>query len=123
MPELQLGAAANSHLAGNSISFQRAIVLVSYCAMTFTTEQRHVVETDGPVQITSNVTRSHESTQHFIDPTHPDWQGSALRRASVINCSNIAYVRQKHVVHVIGVLSPPTMTDIDECLKVALGIR
>src|SRR5437763_251026 len=75
------------------------------------------------VQITSNITRANENTQHLIDPTHPDWQGSALHRASVVNCSNIAYIRQKHVVHVIGVLSPRTMTYIDECLKVALGIR
>ena len=71
------------------------------------------------VQITSNTSRAHEKTQHLIDPSHPDWQLAALRRPSVVNCSNIAYVRQQHVVQVIGSLSDATMRQIDSCLKTA----
>jgi mRNA interferase MazF len=75
------------------------------------------------VQITSNVDHAHEATQHFIDSSHPDWKQSALRRPSVVKCSNIAYVRQQDIVRVIGTLSVGTMLNIDECLKAALGIR
>ena len=75
------------------------------------------------VQITSNIGRAHEQTQHLIDPSHPDWKLSALRRPSVVNCSNIAYVRQEHVVQIIGTLTDPTMRQIDVCLKTSLGIQ
>lgn len=73
-------------------------------------------------QITSNISRAHEDTQHLIDKSHPDWTASGLRRPSVINCSNIVYVRQQHLTRMIGALSAATMGQIEECLKAALGI-
>ena len=74
------------------------------------------------VQITSNTSRAHEPTQHLIDHAHVDWQKSGLRHPSVVNCSNIAYVRTVRVIRVIGSLSDATMRAIGDCLKVALGI-
>lgn len=75
------------------------------------------------VQVTSNISRAHEKTQHLIDPTHPDWHESGLRRPSVVIGSNIVYIRQQDVVQVIGSLTDTTMQQIEVCLKVALGIR
>ncbi|HUQ70221.1 MAG TPA: type II toxin-antitoxin system PemK/MazF family toxin [Planctomycetaceae bacterium] len=74
------------------------------------------------VQITKNVTRSHEPSQCLIGPNHPDWIASGLRFPSVVNCSNIGFIRQPHVVRVIGHLSPATMQQIDDGLKAALGL-
>ena len=73
-------------------------------------------------QITSNTSRSHQATQLLIDNLHPDWSTSGLRMPSVVNCSNLATVQQRHITHIIGVLSDETMREIDECLKAALGI-
>src|SRR5262245_35253346 len=64
------------------------------------------------VQVTSNVSRSHEPTQILVDQSHGDWQISGLRRPSVVNCSNIAYVRQADIAQVIGSLSDATMQQV-----------
>jgi len=74
------------------------------------------------VQITSNTSRSHESTQLLIDQSHPDWVLSGLRLPSVINASNLATVSRLQVTHAIGRLSPATMANVDQCLKAALGL-
>lgn len=44
------------------------------------------------VQITSNVSRSHEDTQYLIDRAHPDWRTSGLRLPSVVNAANLVTV-------------------------------
>lgn len=73
-------------------------------------------------QITSNIGRAHEDTQLLIDPRHMDWTPSGLRYPSVVNCSSLGYIKQRHIVRVIGVLSASTMQQIDNCLRAALGI-
>jgi mRNA interferase MazF len=73
-------------------------------------------------QVTSNISRSHEKTQLLIDPSHPDWPNSGLRLPSVVNCSNVTTIQQADVRQVIGSLSPTTMQEIEECLKIALGM-
>ena len=73
-------------------------------------------------QVTSNIRRAQEDTQLLIDQNHVDWQQSGLRLASVVNCSNLATVRQADIRHVIGSLSSATMQLIDNCLRVALRL-
>jgi mRNA-degrading endonuclease toxin of MazEF toxin-antitoxin module len=73
-------------------------------------------------QITSNIGRAHEPTQLLIDQGHADWNGSGLRRPSVVNCSSVAAVQQRHVIRSIGRLSGESMQRIDECLQAAFGI-
>ncbi len=73
-------------------------------------------------QITSNVSRAREDTQHLVDPAHPDWKDSGLRLPSVINTSNLATVGRQQVTHVIGALSAATMQRIGVCLRNALGL-
>jgi len=72
--------------------------------------------------ITTVVRRSAEPTQLLIDSSHPDWVASGLHVPSVINCVNIFTVKQQHTIRTIGRLTPPTMLEIDRCLKAALGI-
>ena len=73
-------------------------------------------------QVTSNIRRAQEDTQLLIDQNHADWQQSGLRLASVINCSNLATVRQTDVRRVIGSLSSATLQKIDNCLRAALEL-
>jgi mRNA-degrading endonuclease toxin of MazEF toxin-antitoxin module len=74
------------------------------------------------VQITSNVSRAHEDTQHLIDSSHGDWAASGLRLPSAINAANLATISRRQVTHVIGRLTSATMSDIDKCLSKALGM-
>lgn len=73
-------------------------------------------------QVTSNVRRAAEPTQLLLDQQHPDWALSGLHRPSVVNCSNIYAVEQKHIARVIGRLSSTTMLRLGECIKTALGL-
>ncbi len=73
-------------------------------------------------QITTNISRSHEATQFFIDEDHADWTGSGLRAASAVNASALVTVPKSDLVRKIGQLSAMTMREIDECLKAALGL-
>ena len=73
-------------------------------------------------QVTSNIVRAREDTQLLIDHNHVDWQRSGLRLQSVVNCSNLATVRQSDIRRVIGSLSSASMQEIDQCLRSALGL-
>jgi mRNA-degrading endonuclease toxin of MazEF toxin-antitoxin module len=74
------------------------------------------------VQVTTNVRRAGEPTQHLIDATHPDWAASGLRHPSVVNCSNVATIAKVDIRKTIGTLSPATMAHVDSCLKAALNL-
>ena len=73
-------------------------------------------------QVTTNIRRSGEDTQHLLDPSHPDWLASGLRHPSVVNCSNVYTIEQADVARIVGSLSASTMRVIDECLKAALDL-
>src|SRR5262249_45938779 len=60
-------------------------------------------------QVTTTIHRAGQLTQLLIDPTHSDWSASGLRRASVINCSNLATIQQRDVTRTIGTLSASTL--------------
>ena len=72
--------------------------------------------------ITGNTRRAGEPSQLLIDQHHADWRTSGLNRESVVNCSNLFTVDQHSVIRTIGRLSAQTLTDVDACLKDALGI-
>lgn len=74
------------------------------------------------VQVTTNLRRVGLDTQHLIDPNHPDWAKSGLRKPSVVNCSNLATIPQGDILGLIGSLSGATMNAIDDCLKAALAV-
>jgi mRNA interferase MazF len=72
--------------------------------------------------ITGNTRRASEDTQYLIDGTHADYASSGLYRPSCVNCSNLFTIRQADIARAIGALSAATMTEVDVCLKISLGI-
>lgn len=74
------------------------------------------------VLITKNVSRAHEPTQLVVDVSTPDGQQSGLNRTSAVTCTNLFTVSQVKILRVIGSLPSQLMVQIDECLKVGLGL-
>lgn len=75
------------------------------------------------VTITSNTTRAQqEATQHVISVSTPDGQQSGLLFDSAVLCENILTVDQQFVLRKIGELPVDTMNQIDDCLRVSLGL-
>ncbi|WLD13061.1 type II toxin-antitoxin system PemK/MazF family toxin [Planctellipticum variicoloris] len=73
-------------------------------------------------QISSNVRRAGEDTQLLIDQRHSDWTASGLRHPSAVICSNIYTISQDDVARVIGSLSDTTMQQVNERLRIVLGL-
>lgn len=52
----------------------------------------------------------------------PDGAGSGLSDPSPVKCSNLATVRQRRVLHVIGPVSAAVMQKVSDALKAALDL-
>jgi mRNA interferase MazF len=63
-----------------------------------------------------------EATQLLIDITTADGRQSGLLHSSAVKCEHLVTLDQRLVKRVVGRLSDAAMTEIDACLKVALGI-
>jgi mRNA interferase MazF len=74
------------------------------------------------VQITSNTRRAGETTHLRIEIASAEGRSSGLLIDSVISCPNLATIEKSLIERVIGSLPPPTMAQVDQCLKAALGI-
>lgn len=72
--------------------------------------------------ITTNVSRSAEPTQVFIDISSPAGQQSGLLNDSVVSCENLITARQSHVIRTIGGLPAEDMHQVDDALKESLDI-
>ena len=72
--------------------------------------------------ITSNLARRNDAAHYFIDVSTPEGKQSGLNHNSLISCLNVGVVPVAVVGPKIGELSPPAMSQIDACLKAALGI-
>jgi mRNA interferase MazF len=73
--------------------------------------------------ITSNTSRSRaERTQLLIDLTTPEGQQSGLLQDSAVTCERIHTILQASVQRRIGSLPATTMSQIDNCIKAALGL-
>lgn len=73
--------------------------------------------------ITSSTARvGREPTQLLIDVATPEGQQSGLLHDSAVKCEHLITLHQRLVKRVIGRLPPATMQQIDDCLKVALGL-
>jgi mRNA interferase MazF len=75
------------------------------------------------VMITSRTHRAgHEPTQLLIDISTPDGRQSGLMMNSAVNCANLFTVGQSKVLRTLGRLPPVLMSQVDGCLKAALGV-
>ncbi|MBI2479597.1 MAG: type II toxin-antitoxin system PemK/MazF family toxin [Planctomycetia bacterium] len=72
--------------------------------------------------ITSRIRNPLPSTHYVIDHSHSDWAASGLRLDSVVRCARLFTVSNASLHRTLGQLTPATMLQIDDCLKVALGI-
>lgn len=73
--------------------------------------------------ITGNISYAQsEPTQLLLDPSTIDGRSSGLSYVSSVKCSNLYTVDQKHILATIGHLSLSLMSQVDACLKAALGL-
>ena len=72
-------------------------------------------------QISGNLARVHEATQHLIElAVEP---GCGLARDSALIATNLLTMRQSDILRVLGSLSAAAMAQIDDCLRIALGLK
>ncbi len=71
-------------------------------------------------QISGNTARVNEPTQHLIELAADPSCG--LTRDSALIATNLLTMQQSDILRVLGSLSAATMGQIDECLRVALGL-
>jgi mRNA interferase MazF len=71
-------------------------------------------------QISGNTARVNEPTQHRIELAAEP--GCGLARDSVRIATNLLTMHQSDILRVLGSLSVAAMAQIDDCLRVALGL-
>jgi len=72
--------------------------------------------------ITGNLADSGRPTTVLVDPRTSDGAGSGLTGPSLVKCYNLATVRQRRIVQVIGHLSDALMLQVNQALKTALQL-
>lgn len=72
--------------------------------------------------ITGNLDDAGQPTTVLVDPRTPDGAGSGLSGPSLIKCHNLATMRQRRVLQVIGHLSDALMQQVSQALKAALEL-
>jgi mRNA interferase MazF len=72
--------------------------------------------------ITGNLDDAGQPTTVLVDPKTPDGAGSGLNGPSLVKCYNLATVRQRRVLQVIGRLSNAVMQQVNQALKTALEL-
>lgn len=73
--------------------------------------------------ITSRIRTPLPSTHYVVDQQHVDWEASGLRLASVVRCDRLFTVSHGSLHRQLGNLAPAALSEIDECLRRALGIK
>ena len=71
-------------------------------------------------QISGKITRVNEATQHLIVLAAEP--GCGLARDSALIATNLLTMHQSDILRVLGSLSAAAMAQIDDCLRVALGL-
>ncbi|MCI0682753.1 MAG: type II toxin-antitoxin system PemK/MazF family toxin [Gemmataceae bacterium] len=72
--------------------------------------------------ITGNLDDAGQPTTVLVDPQTADGTGSGLKGPSLVKCYNLATVRQRRILHVIGRLSDPLLQALNQALKAALDL-
>jgi mRNA interferase MazF len=73
--------------------------------------------------ITRTTTRAEsEPTQLLVDVTTPLGQATGLLHTSAVKCEHLITLHQSFLQRVIGRLPDPLMQQIDNCLKISLGL-
>jgi mRNA-degrading endonuclease toxin of MazEF toxin-antitoxin module len=72
--------------------------------------------------ITSNLDDAGQPSTVQIDPGTADGAGSGLNGPSLVKCYNLAAVRQRRVLQIIGQLSAAALQELNQALKAALDL-
>lgn len=72
--------------------------------------------------ITGNLDDAGQPTTVLVDPRTAEGTGSGLNGPSLVKCSNLATMRQRRVLHVLGHLSGALMQKVNQALKAALEL-
>lgn len=93
-------------------------------ALVVQSDQNNLRLTNTIIAIITTTTRraQKEATQLFIDVATPDGKQSGLLYDSAVKCEHLETILQADIHRVIGSLSPAQMQQIDQSLKVSLGI-
>jgi len=70
---------------------------------------------------TSNISRSYEPTQYFIDGD--EIRKAGIRIPSVVRCESLLTINKSMIIKVLGKLSDKGIREVDACLKDALGLE
>ena len=70
--------------------------------------------------ITGNLDDAGQPATVLIDPQTADGTGAGLNGPSLVKCYNLATMRQRRVLHVLGHLSDALMQEVNQALKAAL---
>jgi mRNA interferase MazF len=73
-------------------------------------------------QITTNLRMTGDAACFLIEAATAEGQASGLLHDSLVSCVNLATLDPNRINKVIGSLSAAAMTQVDRCLKAALGI-
>jgi mRNA interferase MazF len=84
-------------------------------------ENRRLVNTILAM-ITGNLADAGQPTTVLVDPGTADGTGTGLNGPSLIKCYNLATMRQRRVLHVIGHLSNALMQQVNQALKAAMEL-
>ena len=81
-------------------------------------------ENDAIIAFISSVIPSNpEATDYLITTQHQDFPITGLKKDSVIKLDKLATINLSVLSGEIGLVSDSTMREIDNCLKVALGLQ
>ena len=72
--------------------------------------------------ISSRIRHPLPVTHYLIGQQHADWAASGLRLDSVIRCDRLFTVAHASIHRTLGRLSPATLAQVDDLVKISLGI-
>ena len=72
--------------------------------------------------VTSNSQRTAAPTHLLVRLATPDGKGTGLLHDSVIKCDHLLTLHRRLVPRRIGRLSAEMMEEVDDCLRIALGL-
>ncbi len=72
--------------------------------------------------LTGNLDDAGQPTTVLVDPRTPEGAGSGLNGASLVKCYNLATMRQRRVLQVIGHLTDALMQQVNQALKSGAGV-
>ena len=73
-------------------------------------------------QVTTNLDEKHDPAYLFVEASTPEAKAAGLDRDCLICCTLLSLMSEDRLKEKIGNLSAEMLTELDDCLKAALGI-